>query len=213
MTTTIVKLTPDTAQEAVSAALSVLERGGVIAYPTETFYALGAFYDRTSALERIIALKHRPHEKAMPLIIGRPDHLPLLTTRISAAAAALMACFWPGPLTLLFPARTDLPGLIVSGGTVAARMPGESFALRLAQASPLPLTATSANVSGQPPASSAAMVRAAFGDRLDLIVDGSETKGVLPSTIVDASGTAIAIVRAGAVPPDAVHECLSRPAR
>lgn len=207
----IITLTDKNREEAVARALAALERGGVVAYPTETFYALGARYDDEAALERLYELKRRPREKAMPLIIGRQEQLPLLTDRVGAAAAALMRRFWPGPLTLLFPARPGLSAFVVAGGTVAVRVPGDSFALRLAQAAPFAITATSANRAGRPPARTAAMVRAAFGEQLDLIVDGNETTASLPSTIVDVAGREYAIIRAGAVPAAAVKACLAAP--
>lgn len=205
----LIKLTEENGAEVAARALAVLERGGVIAYPTETFYALGARYDDEAALERLYELKHRPRDKAMPLLVGGDEQLALLTSGSSDAARVLMRRFWPGPLTLLFSARPGLSAFVVAGGAVAARVPGDSFALRLARAAPFAFTATSANRAGRPPAVSAAMVVAAFGDRLDLIVDGSETPGLLPSTIVDVAGRAVTVLREGAVPAAAVQACLA----
>jgi L-threonylcarbamoyladenylate synthase len=192
------------ARDAVATAVGALERGGVIAYPTETFYGLGVRYDDAAALQRLYALKRRPQEMALPLIIGSPELLPLLTDCVSDTAARLMRLFWPGPLTILFPARSTLSEYIVAGGTVAVRMPGESFALALARAASFPFTATSANTSGAPPARTAAEVLETFGEQLDLIVDINETKGGLPSTIVDPAGAVIKVVREGALPLQAL---------
>lgn len=197
------KLTRDNLREALDRSLSVLEEGGVVAYPTETFYGLGVKYDLEQALHNLYTLKRRPRDKAMPLIIGSAEQLPLLTDSVSAAARELIRRFWPGPLTIIFEARRGLPEYIVSGGRVAVRVPGESFALELARASRFPITATSANISGMPPADTARLVLDYFGDGVDIVVDAGKTKGLLPSTIVDAAGEELKVLRHGAaiIPP------------
>jgi L-threonylcarbamoyladenylate synthase len=136
---------------------------------------------------------------AMPLIIGDMEQLLLLTERITDEAGALIGKFWPGPLTLLFEARDGLPDLIASGNKVAVRMPGESFALRLARAAGFPVTATSANISGRPPGKNIPMVLDYFNDAFDLVIDGGESQSVLPSTIVDATGPELTVLRKGVV--------------
>lgn len=195
----ILKLTDEASEEIINTSISILKKGGIIAYPTETFYGLGAKYDIDSALKRLYEIKQRPKEKAMPLIIGGIDKLSLITDSINASVKELMDRFWPGPLTFFFHSRAGLSEYIVSENKVAVRIPGESFALKLACAAGFPITATSANISGMPPADSASMVFDYFGDRIDLIIDGGKTKGGLPSTIVDATDTAIKIIRKGAV--------------
>jgi L-threonylcarbamoyladenylate synthase len=195
----ILKLTEENIAGIINAAIAVLEKGGIIAYPTETFYGLGAKYDIAPALKRVYEIKKRPREKAMPVIIGGKEQLRLLADSISPSANALMNRFWPGPLTLLLHARNDLNEYISYENKVAARIPGESFALSLAEAAGFPITATSANTSGMPPADSASMVFDYFNDDIDLLIDGGKTKGGLPSTIVDASGEEIKILRKGAI--------------
>lgn len=195
----IIKLSDENFEEAINTALSILKNGGIIAYPTETFYGLGAKYDIDSALKRLYEIKQRPGEKAMPLIIGDIEQLSLLADSVNASAKKLINRFWPGPLTILLHSRAGLSEYIVSENKVAVRIPGESFALKLAKASGFPITATSANISGMPPADSASLVFDYFDDRIDLIVDGGKTKGGLPSTIVDAADAAIKILRKGAV--------------
>ncbi|MCL4458034.1 MAG: L-threonylcarbamoyladenylate synthase [Nitrospirae bacterium] len=194
----ILQLTDKNIDEAIRSAITVLKNGGIVAYPTETFYALGVKYDIEPALKRLYEIKQRPKEKAMPLIIGRVEQLPLLTNCISDSAKELMTKFWPGPLTILFNARCGLSGYITSGGKAAVRVPGESFALELAKTAEFPITATSANISGMPPADSASMITDYFDDAVDLIIDGGRTKGGLPSTIVYAAEGKIKIVRKGA---------------
>jgi L-threonylcarbamoyladenylate synthase len=111
-----------------------------------------------------------------------------------------MDTFWPGPLTLILPAKENVSEYITAGThTVAVRKPGKSFALRLAQTARFPITATSANISGLPPARDSEAVLGYFGDRIDLIIDAGPTPGGLPSTIVDARGSALKILREGVI--------------
>jgi L-threonylcarbamoyladenylate synthase len=190
--------------EAVSKAIDVLHSGGIIAYPTETFYGLGVKFDMPDALKRLYELKKRPHEKAMPVIIGDCRFLPEAVDEewlknIPLTARSLMDEHWPGPLTLLFPAKEGLSEHLTAGtGRIAVRVPGESFALCLAKKAGFPITATSANISGMPPAEDAEAVIKYFGNSIDLLIDGGSTPGGLPSTIVDISEGRIKIVREGA---------------
>lgn len=195
----IVTLTDRNLEEIITLSLSILKKDGIIAYPTETFYGLGARYNSEAALSRLYEIKMRPKEKAMPLIIGRLEHLSLLTNNINPIAQQLIEKYWPGPLTLVFDAIPNLSKYVVSENRVAVRMPGESFALRLVTASDFPITATSANISGMPPADNATIVKAYFQDRLDLIIDGGKTRGGMPSTIVDITEGKIKILRKGAI--------------
>jgi L-threonylcarbamoyladenylate synthase len=195
----ILKLTNENLEDLVDTAISILKKGGIIAYPTETFYGLGVKYDIEQSLERLYEIKKRPKEKAMPLIIGSIKQLSLITEFISGSARELIDRFWPGPLTILFTARPALSEYVVSKNKVAVRIPGESFALRLAAASEFPITATSANISGMTPADSASMIYEYFDDRVDLIIDGGRTKGGMPSTIVDATEDTIKVIRKGAI--------------
>ncbi len=192
-----VRLDKENIAEALRRALETLERGGVVAYPTETFYALGAGFDREEALERIYRLKGRPREKAVSLIVGGMEAVDMVASSAGSAARALMERFWPGPVTLLLPARRGLSEFITAGGRVAVRAPGESFALRLARAAGFPITATSANPSGEPPAGDADMVREYFPRGLDLLIDGGEAPGGLPSAVVDTTGEGVRILRHG----------------
>ncbi len=200
-----VKLGRENTDTAINAALVVLERGGIIVYPTETFYGLGVRFDLHESLRRLYILKKRPREKAMPLVIGQRELLPLITSEkwlrdIPVSAKLLMDRFWPGPLTLLLPAREGLSEyLSADTGMIAVRIPGESFALRLARKAGFPITATSANQSCMPPAEDIETVINYFAKGIDFVIDGGRTPGGLPSTIVDASRERITIVREGAI--------------
>ncbi len=196
----LLELDKDNTKDILSIAVELLKNGGTIAYPTETFYGLGAKFDSDDALRKIYTIKQRPHDKAMPLIIGERDLLPVIAVGVSRTASDLMDTFWPGPLTLILPARENISEYITAGThTIAVRIPGESFALRLAQAAHFPITATSANLSGLPPARDIETVLGYFGDRIDLIIDAGPTPGGLPSTIVDARGSALKILREGVI--------------
>jgi L-threonylcarbamoyladenylate synthase len=180
--------------------VDILKNGGIIAYPTETFYGLGAKFDMEDSLKKLYDIKQRPEEKAMPLIIGNKGLLSVIAASINDMALLLMDRFWPGPLTLIFLAKENLSEYITAGThTIAVRIPGESFALQLAKTANFPITATSANPSGLPPAQDAESVIKYFGDKVDLIIDGGHTSGGLPSTIVDVTGNKIKILREGVI--------------
>lgn len=206
---TTIALSERSVAGAVAAAMAVIGSGGIIAFPTETFYGLGARYDDERALKRLYEAKQRPGEKAMPLIIGKKEMISIVAAGSSMLAERLMQKFWPGPLTLLLPALDSLSGHITAQtGKVAVRMPGESFALHLARALPYPITATSANLSGMPAAVSAEDVRRYFGRGLDLLVDGGRTPGGRPSTILDVSGAVPEIVREGIIAASEIMDFL-----
>ena len=151
----ILKLTDKNIDEVISAAISILKNGGIIAYPTETFYGLGAKYDIDSALKRLYEIKQRPGEKAIPLIIGDIEQLSLLADSINASAKKLINRFWPGPLTILLHSRAGLSEYIVSENKVAVRIPGESSALKLAKGLGVPLYVKKGNISGISPVDNA----------------------------------------------------------
>lgn len=186
-------------EEALGLAVKALESGGIVSYPTETFYALGARYDSERALERIFRLKGRPGEKAVSLVVGDEKALRFVAREVDDAALWLMRNYWPGPLTIVLPAREGLSGYITSEGRVAVRMPGESFALVLARHAGFPITATSANPSGMPPAQDAATVKRYFKEGIDILVDGGPAPGGLPSTVVEAAEGVLRTLRQGEV--------------
>ncbi|MCK4911693.1 MAG: threonylcarbamoyl-AMP synthase [Thermodesulfovibrionales bacterium] len=183
-------------------AVRVLKEGGIVAYPTETFYGLGVKYDNEQALRSLFELKGRPEGKPFSLIIADKEQLKDIAGPLPGAAHELIRQHWPGPLTLVLEA---LPGLspyiasyIAPGGTVAVRVPGESMALELARKCGFAITATSANPSGQAPASTARMVSEYFPEGIDLLLDSGATPGELASTIVDLTGQVPRVLREGA---------------
>ncbi|MDP3048206.1 MAG: L-threonylcarbamoyladenylate synthase [Thermodesulfovibrionales bacterium] len=197
----LIKITEDNRKEILRKAVVILNDGGIVAYPTETFYGLGVKFDKEASLRKLYELKKRPKEKPMPLIIGNRASLSMIAVFVNEIAESLMDKFWPGPLTLLLEAKKGLsPYLTADTGRIAVRIPGESAALYLVREAGFPITATSANPSGIPPAEDADSVIRYFGKKIDMVIDGGRTAGGLPSTIVDAAGESIKIVREGAIP-------------
>ncbi|MEC4676499.1 MAG: L-threonylcarbamoyladenylate synthase [Nitrospirota bacterium] len=199
-------------ETAITTARRVIEQGGIVAFPTETFYGLGVKYNDSGALKRLYEIKQRPREKAMPLIIGEIKTLVLITPSVLNTTKKLMKGFWPGPLTILFEAGKNLSEFITAGtGKAAVRIPGDSFALDLARSLEFPVTATSANISGKPPADNPDDVIGYFGDGVDLVIDGGRSTGGMASTIVDITGEGITILRPGAISSGELHRYLSGP--
>lgn len=191
----------------IAAAAAVLRGGGIVVYPTETFYGLGALARDAAALERLALAKLRPEGKPLPLLaadLGQVEEVAVLAGR----AARLAARFWPGPLTLVLPARAGLPPEITAGtGTVGIRIPGSDVARALARAAGGPLVSTSANPAGGPPPARVEELAPALRGAVDHVLDGGETPGGLPSTVVEVQGEALRLIRPGALSIDRVTGC------
>jgi L-threonylcarbamoyladenylate synthase len=179
----------------------VILEGGVAAFPTETFYGLGADAGNEEALQKIFRIKGREENKPLLLLVGDRSWLPGLVQSIPPVAVRLAEKFWPGPLTLVFAAAPGLSPFLTAGtGTIGVRLSPHPVAKALVQAVGRAITATSANLSGQPSASVAAEVFRSLGGRLDAILDGGQTAGGLGSTVLDVSSEAPRILRQGAIP-------------
>ena len=188
--------------EVFAEALRILKSGGIVAYPTESFYALGVIATDGNAVKRLFELKKRPVEKPLPIIVGDMETLGAIVRSIPEKSKGLMERYWPGPLTLIFEGLDSIPGLLTGGtGKVAVRIPGRSAALNLAEALKIPLTATSANPSSKPPAIDSEEVVNYFGDKADLIIDAGKAPGGKPSTIVDVTVSPFRILREGRIKP------------
>lgn len=187
----------------------VLDAHGVIALPTETYYGLAVSPTDTAALQRLMELKGRPADKPILVLIGSPDQLPQLVRSVPPAAALLMELFWPGPLTIVFPAAPDLPALLTAGtGTIGVRQSPLLQLQHLLQGTG-PVTGTSANRSSEPPLDDAVAVQRTLGAGVELILDGGRTPGGLPSTMVDARDRPH-LLRAGALSTDLIRAALAR---
>lgn len=188
-------------------ARRVLNGNGIIAVPTETFYALAANPFQEAALSRLFALKQRAPEKPVLLLIDGQKMLSQVAQEIPKVATQLMEKFWPGPLTIIFPSHPHLPRLLTAGtGTVGVRHPRHLLTCRLITALGYPITGTSANRSGRPPLTRATEVAREFGAEVDLILDAGDCPGGLPSTIIDASRSLPRLVRVGAILPTELAE-------
>lgn len=194
----------------VERTVEALRGGAVIAYPTETLYGLGANPFDPAAYERILELKGREAGKALSVVVADLTQLDLLAGEIPAVVGPLAERFWPGPLTLVVPVRRDLPGALAEWSTVAVRVSGLALAREIPRVAGFPLTATSANRSGDRSARTADEVEAIFGEDLDLILDGGPTLGDKPSTIIDVSCPEPRLLRRGATPFEEVSKVLRR---
>lgn len=178
----------------------VLKHGGIIAYPTESFYALGVMATDEDAVRRLFELKKRLPDKPLPVIVNDIKVLLSIVKVIPAGANDLMNKYWPGPLTLIFEAADTIPDLLTGGtGKVAARVPGESAALDLVRALKMPVSATSANLSAKPPASDVETIIDYFEDNIELIIDAGKAPGGRPSTIVDVTMNPPKVLREGRI--------------
>jgi L-threonylcarbamoyladenylate synthase len=192
---------------ALPLALEILKRGGLVAFPTDTVYGVGALASDSAAVESIYAAKGRPVEKAIPVLIGDPDDLVKVSLEVPEIAAKLAARFWPGPLTLVVPKHPDLPEVVSAAPTVGVRVPDHPVARALLRAAG-PMAVTSANLSGQPSPSTAQEVFAQLGGRIALILDGGKTPGGLPSTVVNCAGAEPQILREGPISGEEIFTIL-----
>ena len=187
----------------------MLAAQGVIAIPTETYYGLAVRPTQAQALRRLVALKGRPSDKPILVLIGNHGQLAQLVASIPPAAAVLMELFWPGPLTIVFPAASDQSPLLTAGtGTIGIRLSPLPYLRRLLSQTG-PLTGTSANRSSEPSLDSAGGVERVLGSALDMILDGGRTPGGLASTIVDACDLP-RLLRAGALSTEVIRTALAQ---
>lgn len=193
----------------IAAAARILTRGGIVAFPTETVYGLGANAFDARAVRRIFAVKGRPRDNPLIVHIGRHTDLERVAYRISPLAKRLIDRFWPGPLTLILPKQRSLPRM-VSGGrtTVAVRMPAHPVARALLTSVPFPIAAPSANRSGCPSPTRASHVLHDFGNRVELILDGGPTPLGIESTVIDLTTRPARLLRPGALPEETLTHLL-----
>ncbi|UYN92814.1 MAG: threonylcarbamoyl-AMP synthase [Anaerolineales bacterium] len=186
------------APNAIATAVDLLQRGGIVAIPTDTVYGIGALLTDAAAIERLYAVKGREHTKSIAVLLAGVEQLPQVAQGASPAALRLAARFWPGALTLVVPRLPSLPSALSQTDTVGVRVPNHPLALQLLTASG-PLAVTSANLSGQPDALTAQDVLAQLEGRIDLVLDGGPTPGAVPSTVVDTIASPPRMLRAGPI--------------
>lgn len=203
------KLLPANA-ESIQVALQILREGGLVAFPTDTVYGVGALVFDGKAVESIYVAKQRPIEKAIPVLMADAADMEKVGMDIPEVAYQLAARFFPGPLTCLIPKQPTLPESVSATETVGVRVPDHEVARSLLRAAG-PMAVTSANISGQASPSTAQEVLAQLGGRIDLILDGGKTPGGVPSTLVDCTGKDLKILREGSISLAEIRQKLSSP--
>lgn len=182
-------------------AVAVLNGGGVVAFPTETYYGLAVDPLNPLALNHLFSLKQRDISKPILTLVDDRASLSSLAQDIPIIYEPLMKEFWPGPLTLIFQARLNLPTLLTAGtSTIGVRHSSHPFARQLLRAFGRPLTATSANISGYAAAVDAYEVKTQFGSKIDVVFDGGRTPGTVGSTIIGLEGDRLKLIREGVIP-------------
>lgn len=187
-------------RQQIEQGVAVLKKGGLVAFPTDTVYGLGARYDDAEAAARIYRLKKRPQQMPLPLLLADTDQIDKFAVNVPPIAWLLAGRFLPGALTLVLAKSDAVPDTVTGGGnTVAVRIPDHPVPLELIKGVGVPIIGTSANLNGQPSAASADEVRAQLGDEVDYIIDGGRCPGGQESTVVDVTGDVPKIIRQGAV--------------
>jgi L-threonylcarbamoyladenylate synthase len=184
--------------DALALAIDILTDGGLVAFPTDTVYGLGALAFDENAVGKLYEVKERGMEKAIPVLIGDTEQLEQVCAGVSKIGEKLAKRFWPGPLTLVLPRNPSIPDAVTPLPTVGVRIPDFTPTRDLLRLTG-PLAVTSANISGQSSPSTAAGVDAQLGGRIPLILDGGVTPGGTPSTVVDCTGDQPVILRAGPI--------------
>ena len=199
-------LTPQLVRQ-VEEAAEIVKQGGIVAFPTDTVYGLGAGVFNNEAVDRIYKVKQRPHHLPLPILLADCAQLAIVTASVSEIAWLLIKYFWPGGLTLVLPKATSFHSNATAGSDkVAIRIPNHVVPIALIRNSGVPIVGTSANLSSEPSALTPEGVRAQLGDNVDLIVDGGKCHGGLESTIVDLTGKVPVILRQGIVPEEEIKK-------
>jgi len=187
-------------QKQVEQAISILKQGGIVAFPTDTVYGLGAAVNIPQAVERVYQVKERPRNMPLPLLLADKSQIEEVAESVPPVAWLLAEKFLPGALTMVLFKSKSVPDIVSGGGkTVAIRIPAHPVPIALARGVGTPIVGTSANLSGKPSALTAEEVYAQLGSRVDLIIDGGRCPGGEESTIIDLTGKAPLVLREGAI--------------
>jgi L-threonylcarbamoyladenylate synthase len=192
---------PDSCRQEIDEAVDQLQRGRVVAFPTDTLYGLGVDVFNELALRRLFAIKGRPADLALPVLVGDHEQAEMVAGGLTELAEELARRFWPGPLTLVVPKAARLSSLVTGGrNTVAIRMPAHWIPLHLAALLGRPITGTSANYSGGPDLLTLEEIETQLGHLLDYIVRCGPAPQGIASTVVDVTTDAPKLLRQGAIP-------------
>lgn len=196
--------------QAISHAISVIQAGGLVAFPTDTVYGVAAQPFSAGGIERLFEVKERDLVKAIPVLVGTYSQLDLVAADLPAQAVRLAELFWPGALTLIVPRHPSLPEIISPTLTIGVRMPDHPYLLRLLKQSG-PLATTSANISGGLNPLTAQDVISQLDGRIELVLDGGRCPGGIPSTLVDCTKAELAVLRQGPITLEEMLNRLGRP--
>jgi len=206
----IVQIDPDKLRdEDIDRAVKTLQCGGLIIYPTDTVYGLGVDAENSEALNRLFSIKQRDRSKPVSLIASDIGMVIKLTAELPEFGKKLMDSFWPGPLTIVLKNLPGNPGSM--GGeqeTTGFRIPANELCIRLVRAFGRPITSTSANFSGAADCSAVGQIHKSIQAAADLIIDAGRTENAVPSTVISIVENRPRIIREGAVPIDAINNCL-----
>ena len=194
---------------AVRYAADVLRHNGLVAFPTDTVYGVGAQAFRAEAVERLYSVKGRSTDKAIAVLVSRNSELRAVANEITPCARKLALKFWPGPVTLVVPKHPSLPAAVSALPTVAVRLPDHLFVKQLIELTG-PLAVTSANRSGGSNPLTAADVLAQLSGRIDLVIDGGRVAGGVPSTVIDCTNATPKILREGPVSAAEIEAAIKR---
>ena len=190
----------------IDRVVEALKAGGIVAFPTDTVYGLGADATNRKAIEKIYRVKQRPFHLPLPVLLADMTQIDTVASYVSDFAQFLMKRFWPGGLTLVLPRAESLPESITSGSDkVAVRIPDHVVPLTIIRRLDMPVVGTSANISDEPSVLTAQEVAAQLGDGVDLIIDGGICPGGIESTVVDVSKGVPLILRHGIIPDSEIE--------
>jgi len=196
-------------EKQIREAVTILKNGGVVAYPTDTVYGLGACMTDINAVDRIFQVKGRPKGMALPVLLADMKQIEKIVTDFTPAAQQLAKECFPGALTIILPKNDGVPDIITGGGkTIAFRIPNHPVPLAIVKGLGKPIVGTSANLSGHPSGLTAAAVREQIGDKIDMVIDGGKCPGGIESTVIDLSGEKPVIRRQGAIPIEKLRKIL-----
>lgn len=209
MSTTVSISIREPEDHALMRAAEVIHSGGLIVYPTETLYGIGADARNPLAVGGVQRVKRRADGKPILIVVASAEALIGLVDEVNDVARLLMDAFWPGPLTLVFKASKGVPEGITHGlGTVGVRVPSSAVCLKLLDRCGCPLTSTSANISGQSPSRTITHIRQELGEGIDLYLDAGELPEAKPSTVIDVTSPVPRIVRAGLISNEAIRNII-----
>ncbi len=194
-------------QQQLEKGISILKEGGIVAFPTDTVYGLGACITIPQAVERVYRVKERPRNMPFPLLLGDISQITRVAETVPPVAWLLIQRFLPGALTIVLPKSDSIPAFITAGGTtIGIRIPAHPVPIALIKGLGVPVVGTSANLSGKPSPLTADEVYAQLGDKVDLIIDGGRCPGGKESTIVDVTGETPVILREGAISQEELEQ-------